>query len=148
MLAYYLDLALRCLKRNVALTALMIVAIGFGIALLGQRRWKLGTFVIVASVIAFLITLRVIIPAFAGWDDPGAAFTGRLEHQTCTNQVGALGELRLAYGDRGARLGGQVIDNMRLFAATVMPELKKFDAGANIDRSSMLPDPRFAVAAE
>jgi hypothetical protein len=38
--------------------------------------------------------------------------------------------------------------NMRLFAATVMPELKKFDAGANIDRSSMLPDPRFAVAAE
>ena len=38
--------------------------------------------------------------------------------------------------------------NMRLFAKSVMPELKKFDAGATIDRASMLPDPRFAVAAE
>jgi hypothetical protein len=37
---------------------------------------------------------------------------------------------------------------MRLFARTVMPELKKFDAGAAIDRSRPLPDPRFAVAAE
>jgi putative ABC transport system permease protein len=32
MFAYYLDLALRSLKRNPALTALMIVAIGFGVA--------------------------------------------------------------------------------------------------------------------
>ncbi|HEU4857011.1 MAG TPA: ABC transporter permease, partial [Rhodanobacteraceae bacterium] len=32
MLAYYLDLALRSLKRNPALTALMVVAIGFGVA--------------------------------------------------------------------------------------------------------------------
>ena len=38
--------------------------------------------------------------------------------------------------------------NMRLFAATVMPELRKFDAGATIDRVAMLPDLRFAVAAE
>jgi alkanesulfonate monooxygenase SsuD/methylene tetrahydromethanopterin reductase-like flavin-dependent oxidoreductase (luciferase family) len=38
--------------------------------------------------------------------------------------------------------------NMRLFAASVMPELKKFDAGSAIDRASMLPDLRFAVAAE
>jgi alkanesulfonate monooxygenase SsuD/methylene tetrahydromethanopterin reductase-like flavin-dependent oxidoreductase (luciferase family) len=38
--------------------------------------------------------------------------------------------------------------NMRLFADRVMPELKKFDAGAAIDRSSMLPDLRFAAAAE
>jgi putative ABC transport system permease protein len=32
MLGYYLDLALRSLKRNPALTALMVVAIGFGVA--------------------------------------------------------------------------------------------------------------------
>lgn len=32
MLGYYLDLALRSLKRNTLLTALMIVAIGFGVA--------------------------------------------------------------------------------------------------------------------
>ena len=38
--------------------------------------------------------------------------------------------------------------NMRLFARTVMPELKKFDAGAAIDRSQPLPDLRYAVAAE
>ena len=35
--------------------------------------------------------------------------------------------------------------NVRLFASTVMPELKKFDAGAAIDRSQMLPDRRFAA---
>jgi len=45
---------------------LPLIAIGFGIALLGQRRWRLGAFVIVASVVAFLVTLRVMIPAFAG----------------------------------------------------------------------------------
>jgi hypothetical protein len=38
--------------------------------------------------------------------------------------------------------------NLRLFAKTVMPELRKFDAGAAIDRSRPLPDLRFAVAAE
>ena len=38
--------------------------------------------------------------------------------------------------------------NMRMFAATVMPELRKFEAGAAIDRSTPLPDLRFAVAAE
>ncbi|HEX5960682.1 MAG TPA: ABC transporter permease, partial [Rhodanobacteraceae bacterium] len=32
MFAYYLDLALRSLKRNKALTALMILTIGFGVA--------------------------------------------------------------------------------------------------------------------
>ena len=37
--------------------------------------------------------------------------------------------------------------NLRQFAATVMPELKKFDAGAAIDRSRSLPDLRFAAAA-
>jgi hypothetical protein len=37
---------------------------------------------------------------------------------------------------------------MRMFAKTVMPELKKFDAGDAIDRSQPLSDPRFAVAAE
>lgn len=45
---------------------LPLIAIGFGIALLAQRRWRLGAFVIAASVVAFLITLRVVIPAFAG----------------------------------------------------------------------------------
>jgi len=37
--------------------------------------------------------------------------------------------------------------NVRLFAATVMPELQRFDAGAPIDRAHTLRDHRFAVAA-
>ena len=45
---------------------LPLIAIGFGIALLAQRRWKLGAFVIGASVLVFFVTLMVIIPAFAG----------------------------------------------------------------------------------
>ena len=45
---------------------LPLIAIGFGIALLAQRRWKLGVFVIAASVLVFFVTLRLIIPAFAG----------------------------------------------------------------------------------
>jgi alkanesulfonate monooxygenase SsuD/methylene tetrahydromethanopterin reductase-like flavin-dependent oxidoreductase (luciferase family) len=42
----------------------------------------------------------------------------------------------------------EAVRNMRLFAKTVMPELKKFDAGAAIDRAGMLPDHRYAHAAE
>jgi hypothetical protein len=38
--------------------------------------------------------------------------------------------------------------NMRLFASSVMPDLKKFDSGAAVDRAQPLPDLRFAVAAE
>ena len=37
--------------------------------------------------------------------------------------------------------------NMAMFARTVMPALKAFDAGAPIDRSQPLPDLRFAAAA-
>ena len=42
----------------------------------------------------------------------------------------------------------EAVRNMQLFAKTVMPELKKFDAGAAIDRAGMLPDHRYAHAAE
>ena len=38
--------------------------------------------------------------------------------------------------------------NLRLFASTVMPELKKFDSGQAIDRAALLPDHRLAAAAE
>lgn len=45
---------------------LPLVAMGFGLALVAQRRWRLGAFVAVASAAWFLVTLRLIIPAFAG----------------------------------------------------------------------------------
>jgi hypothetical protein len=37
---------------------------------------------------------------------------------------------------------------MRLFAGTVMPELKKFDTGGAVDRARQLDDHRLAVVAE
>ena len=45
---------------------LPLIAIGFGLALLAQRRWRLGAFVAIASAAWFVLTLKVIIPAFAG----------------------------------------------------------------------------------
>jgi len=45
---------------------LPLIAVGFGLALLAQRRWQLGAFVAVASSAWFVVTLKVIIPAFAG----------------------------------------------------------------------------------
>jgi uncharacterized membrane protein len=45
---------------------LPLIAIGFGLALMAQRRWQLGAFVAVASAVWFLVTLKVIIPTFTG----------------------------------------------------------------------------------
>jgi len=45
---------------------LPLIAIGFGLALLAQRRFRLGAFVAIASAAWFIVTLKVIIPAFAG----------------------------------------------------------------------------------
>jgi uncharacterized membrane protein len=45
---------------------LPLIAIGFGLALLAQRRWRLGAFVAIASAAWFAVTLKLIIPAFAG----------------------------------------------------------------------------------
>jgi uncharacterized membrane protein len=45
---------------------LPLIGVGFGLALLAQRRWRLGGFVAVASAAWFVVTLKVIIPAFAG----------------------------------------------------------------------------------
>src|SRR5439155_806199 len=45
---------------------LPLIAIGFGLALLAQRRLRLGAFVAIASAAWFIVTLKVIIPAFAG----------------------------------------------------------------------------------
>jgi uncharacterized membrane protein len=42
-----------------------VIGVGFGVALALQRRWWPSAIVIVGSVVAFLVTLKVIIPAFA-----------------------------------------------------------------------------------
>jgi uncharacterized membrane protein len=42
-----------------------LIGIGFGVALAFQRRWLPSAVVIVGSVVAFVVTLKVIIPAFA-----------------------------------------------------------------------------------
>jgi uncharacterized membrane protein len=45
---------------------LPLIAIGFGLALLVQRRFGLGALVTIVSAAWFIVTLKVIIPAFAG----------------------------------------------------------------------------------
>jgi uncharacterized membrane protein len=44
---------------------LPLIAIGFGLALMAQRRFGLGVFVAAASAVWFLVTLKLIIPSFA-----------------------------------------------------------------------------------
>ena len=45
---------------------LPLIAIGFGLALVAQRRWRLGILVAIGSALWFLVTLKLIIPAFTG----------------------------------------------------------------------------------
>src|SRR5207244_7071235 len=45
---------------------LPLIAVGFGLALVAQRRWRLGVFVTIVSAAWFIVTLKLIIPAFAG----------------------------------------------------------------------------------
>jgi len=42
-----------------------VIGVGFGVALAFQRRWWPSAIVIVGSIVAFVVTLKVIIPAFA-----------------------------------------------------------------------------------
>jgi len=42
-----------------------VIGVGFGAALALQRRWWPSAIVIVGSVVAFVVTLKIIIPAFA-----------------------------------------------------------------------------------
>jgi uncharacterized membrane protein len=42
-----------------------VIGVGFGVALALQRRWWPSAIVIVGSVVAFVVTLKIIIPAFA-----------------------------------------------------------------------------------
>ncbi|MEP7004278.1 MAG: DUF2079 domain-containing protein [Chloroflexota bacterium] len=43
-----------------------VIAVGFALALLLQRRWRVGTALGLTSLVVFFATLRVVIPAFAG----------------------------------------------------------------------------------
>ena len=42
-----------------------LIGVGFGVALAFQGRWRSSAIVIVGSVVAFVVTLKIIIPAFA-----------------------------------------------------------------------------------
>lgn len=42
-----------------------LIGLGFGLALMFQGRWRPGAVVIAGSIVAFVVTLKVIIPAFA-----------------------------------------------------------------------------------
>ena len=42
-----------------------LIGVGFGVALASQGRWRSSAVVIVGSIVAFVVTLQIIIPAFA-----------------------------------------------------------------------------------
>ncbi len=42
-----------------------LIGVGFGVALAFQGRWRSSTLVIVGSIVVFVVTLKVVIPAFA-----------------------------------------------------------------------------------
>ena len=42
-----------------------LIGVGFGVALAFQGRWRSSTVVIVGSIVAFVVTLKLVIPAFA-----------------------------------------------------------------------------------
>lgn len=42
-----------------------LICVGFGVALAFQRRWRASALVIAGSILAFVATLKIIIPAFA-----------------------------------------------------------------------------------
>lgn len=42
-----------------------LIGVGFGVALAFQRRWQASAVVIIGSIVAFVVTLKIIIPAFA-----------------------------------------------------------------------------------
>ena len=42
-----------------------LIGVGFGVALAFQGRWRSSAIVIIGSVVAFVVTLKIIIPAFA-----------------------------------------------------------------------------------
>jgi uncharacterized membrane protein len=63
-------------RRTVAMVLCLVVAllakeevaligVGFGVALAFQGRWRSSTVVIVGSIVAFVVTLKLVIPAFA-----------------------------------------------------------------------------------
>jgi len=42
-----------------------LIGVGFGVALAFQGRWRSSTLVIVGSIVVFVVTLKIVIPAFA-----------------------------------------------------------------------------------
>ncbi|MDP9245730.1 MAG: DUF2079 domain-containing protein [Chloroflexota bacterium] len=72
-LAMYFLVTRRTMPMAIALLAafsvkeeIALIGIGFGVALALQRRWRSAAVVTVASAAVFVVTLKLIIPAFAG----------------------------------------------------------------------------------
>ncbi len=60
-----LPMILSLLVALLAKEEVAVIGVGFGVALALQRRWWPSAIVIIGSVVAFVVTLKVIIPAFA-----------------------------------------------------------------------------------
>jgi uncharacterized membrane protein len=60
-----LPMILSLLVALLAKEEVAVIGVGFGVALALQRRWWPSAIVILGSVVAFVVTLKIIIPAFA-----------------------------------------------------------------------------------
>lgn len=60
-----LPMILSLLVALLAKEEVAVIGVGFGVALALQRRWWPSALVTVGSIVAFVVTLKVIIPAFA-----------------------------------------------------------------------------------
>jgi len=124
MFNYYLGLALRSLKRNVMLTALMIAAIGVGI---GASMTTLTVFRAMASDPIPQKSAQLFEPQIDNW--------GPLKHGEVTGETGSLPE-QISYTDAMALMNAHAARRQTAMYATSLaltpsnPEVRPFQVPA------------------
>ncbi|MDW2980487.1 MAG: ABC transporter permease [Rhodanobacter sp.] len=97
MFSYYLELALRSLKRSPGLTALMVLAIGFGVAA-SMTSWSV--FRAVSGDPIPWKSSKLFVPQIDAWGPSGRSNDGRNEPSDALNYTDAMALMR----DRRAKL--------------------------------------------
>lgn len=80
-----------------------VIGVGFGVALAFQRRWWPSALVTVGSIVAFVVTLKVIIPAFAA----GAPYQYLSRYASLGRDEGEIARTLLLDPLRALRVLGQ-----------------------------------------
>ena len=91
MFAYYLELAMRSLKRSPGLTALMVLAIGFGVAA-SMTSWSV--FRAVSGDPIPWKSSKLFVPQIDAWGPKGHRGSGDNEPQDAMNYTDAMALMR------------------------------------------------------